>query len=72
MVSKNNTLKMLKRLFPFTLLTLIATLGFSQDPRPAKISSPNFSNQPEGILACLPGAGNEAGTISLLTICRLK
>lgn len=65
MVSKNNNLKMLKRLFPITLLTFIATIAFSQNPQPAGIAISNSSNQPEGILACAPGSGNEAGAISL-------
>jgi gliding motility-associated-like protein len=65
MVSKNNNLKMLKRLFPITLLTFMATVVFAQNPQPAGIATSNSSNQPEGILACVPGAGNEAGTISL-------
>ncbi len=65
MVSKNNNLKMLKRLFPITLLTFMATVVFAQNPQPAGIATSDFSNQPEGILACAPGAGNEAGTISL-------
>ncbi|HFC00799.1 MAG TPA: hypothetical protein ENJ53_08350, partial [Phaeodactylibacter sp.] len=57
---------MLKRLFPITLLMLVATLGFSQNPQPIKIASPsNSPNQPESVLACVPGFGNEAGTISL-------
>ena len=65
MVSKNNNLKMLKRLFPITLLTFIATIAFSQNPQPAGVAISNSSNQPEGILACAPGSGNEAGAISL-------
>lgn len=65
MVSKNKNLKMLKRLFPITLLTFIATVVFAQNPQPAGIATSNSSNQPEGILACAPGTGNEAGTISL-------
>lgn len=67
MVSKNNNLKMLKRLFPISLLTLMATVVFAQNPRPAGVVTTNSSNLPESILACAPGAGNEAGTISLGT-----
>ena len=47
MVSKNNNLKMLKRLFPITLLTFIATIAFSQNPQPAGVAISNSSNQPE-------------------------
>lgn len=64
MVSKNNTLKMLKRLFPLTLFVLMATLVFAQNPRPIKVS-PVDPNQPESVLACAPGFGNEAGTKTL-------
>jgi len=62
MVSKNNKLKMLKRLFPITLLTFMATVVFAQNPHPAGIATPTSlnQNQPESILACAPGAGNEA------------
>ena len=65
MVSKNKTSKMLKRLFPITLLTLMSIVAFSQKPMPTKVAKYDADNQPESVLACLPGFGNEAGTISL-------
>ncbi|MEM6963583.1 MAG: gliding motility-associated C-terminal domain-containing protein [Bacteroidota bacterium] len=56
---------MLKRLFPITLLSLFAITALAQTPRPVNSKPVDPDNQPENALACLPGFGNEAGTVSL-------
>ena len=67
MVSKNNNLKMLKRLFPITLLTFMATVAFAQNPRPIQVEKVVTDPNQESILACPPGMQNFAGTVSLGT-----
>ncbi len=61
MVLKNNTTKMLKRLFPIALFLLIANFGFSQTPRPSQISTIPSPNQFS--FACT--GTQDAGTVSL-------
>lgn len=67
MVSKNNNLKMLKRLFPIILLTFMATVAFAQNPRPVQVENAITDPNQESILACPPGMQNFAGTVSLGT-----
>ncbi len=67
MVSKNNNLKMLKRLFPITLLTFMATVAFAQNPRPIQVEKVITDSNQESILACPPGMQNFAGTVDLGT-----
>ncbi|MFK7772919.1 MAG: gliding motility-associated C-terminal domain-containing protein [Saprospiraceae bacterium] len=58
---------MLKRLFPITLLTFMATVAFAQNPRPIQVEKVISDPNQESILACPPGMQNFAGTVSLGT-----